>query len=297
MLGGIIAGALKGASDSYGEYSKSQLDQQQKIDLQQRILDMTEEKERRISEFKENQRVEGIGRTAKAEADAAPVKARGDAAAAPIKAKGEVDAAVAKIGAAREANLPKMEGDYALEQVNAKASAINAEALLKGKAEGAGQVAKTSVAGYVDSITKEDYAKSAGERSVAGINQQTQREASSKPNITQAADGTYYVGVWDSRSKTMTTSVLTDPKGEPLKGPKDLDARTKAMVDAKLIDARAELDPDNRKAIIAEVTELLGGPKGGAGGALPAPKTREDLNKLPAGTRYTAPDGTTRVKN
>jgi hypothetical protein len=286
MLGGIIAGALKGASDSYGEYSKSQLDQRQKIDLQQRLLDMAEEKERRISEFKEDQRVSGIGRTAEAEAKAAP-----------IKVKGEVAAELAKLDESGKAGLPEAQGKYVMRQLDAKAPAIEKEALIKSKAEASGQVAKTSVAGYVDSIAKEDYAKSAGERSVAGISQQTQREASSKPNITQAADGTYYVGVWDSKSKTMSTSVLTDPKGEPLKGTRDLDARTKAMVDAKLIDARAELDPDSRKAIIAEVTELLGGSKGGAGGALPAPKTREDLNKLPAGTRYTAPDGTTRVKN
>lgn len=33
-----------------------------------------------------------------------------------------------------------------------------------------------------------------------------------------------------------------------------------------------------------------------AGGGLPAPKSKAELDRLPSGTRYTAPDGTTRIK-
>lgn len=281
MLGGIIAGALKGASDAYGEVAKSEFDKQQKIDYQQRILEMTEEKERRLEEFRSDLKIKDIGREGKARADVAPVLAEGDAKAAPIRAKGEVNAAVAKIGAAREANLPKLEGDYALDQVNAKAPAIKAEAKLKGEAEAAGQVAKISVTGYLDALAKEDFAKSAGERSVAGINQQTQRDALAKPSITQAADGSYYVGVWDAKSKKMTTSVLTDPEGQPLKGTKDLDARTKALVEAKLVDARTELDPDRRAAVLSEINTLLAGTGGAAGASVPQAAV-DALKKNPA---------------
>jgi len=35
---------------------------------------------------------------------------------------------------------------------------------------------------------------------------------------------------------------------------------------------------------------------GGGGGGLPAPKSQDELAKLPKGTTYLAPDGSTRIK-
>lgn len=303
MLGGIIAGALKGASDAYGDYAKGEVEKQQKIDFQQRILEMQQEKELLADKIKRDRDIEDVGRRAEAdaaaaptrargeaaaapiraegEAAAAPIRARGDADAAPIRAQGEVAGAVARLDAASAAGLPQKEGDYALSQVNAKAPAIKQEAKLKGEAEATGQVAKTSTDGYIKSITLEDIAKSSGERSVAGINQQTQREAASKPSITQAADGTYYTAVWDPKAKTMSTAVLNGPDGKPLKGTKDLDARTKALVDAKLVDLRTEYDPDRKKELITEINTLLAGNASPAAVAVP-PAAIDALKKNPA---------------
>ncbi len=111
-------------------------------------------------------------------------------------------------------------------------------------------------------ITLEDMAKSAGERSVAGISAASRRDEIMKPSITQAADGTYYTAVYDPTSKSMTTAVLNGPDGKPLKGTRDLDARTKAMVEALLLGARGEIDPDARNKAVQDAIKLLEGTGG-----------------------------------
>lgn len=51
MLGGLIAGALKGAAEGYTTVAKGELENQQKLDYQKQILQLTEEKDRRVAEF------------------------------------------------------------------------------------------------------------------------------------------------------------------------------------------------------------------------------------------------------
>ena len=51
MLGGLISAALKGAGEGYSTYAKGELENQQKLDYQKQIMEMQEEKDRRIAEF------------------------------------------------------------------------------------------------------------------------------------------------------------------------------------------------------------------------------------------------------
>lgn len=51
MLGGLISAALKGAGEGYSTYAKGELENQQKLEYQKQIMEMQEEKDRRIAEF------------------------------------------------------------------------------------------------------------------------------------------------------------------------------------------------------------------------------------------------------
>ena len=48
---GLIGAALKGASEGYATYAKGELENQQKLDYAKQILEMQEEKDRRVAEF------------------------------------------------------------------------------------------------------------------------------------------------------------------------------------------------------------------------------------------------------
>lgn len=48
---GLIGAALKGAGEGYATYAKGEMENQQKLDYQKQILQMQEEKDRRIAEF------------------------------------------------------------------------------------------------------------------------------------------------------------------------------------------------------------------------------------------------------
>lgn len=165
MLGGLIAGALKGAADGYSTYAKGELENQQKLDYARQISQMQEEAALRADEIKRDRDVRDIGRKASAEADA-------KLATAGTNAKADVTAASAKLDAASEAGLPEKEGAYKTRQVEAGATAAKRDAEIKGGAEAAGQVAKTSTKGYVESIAKETSAKeSSGSKAQASVAQ------------------------------------------------------------------------------------------------------------------------------
>lgn len=248
MLGGIIAGALSGGAKAVSEVGDYGMQQQAKIDYAKAITDMQTEKELLIDATRRDRDVADIGRRTDA-------TARADAAAAPIRAAGVVAGEVAGIDAATAAGLPQKKANLARADFEANKGLATDKAKEEGKNAAAGQKAKTDVPGFLDSLAKEDMAKSAGERSVANI-------SANAPKVTQLADGTFGVVTGGK-----LTSYLTDPQtGERLKGTRDLDARTKAMVDALLLDAKTELDPDVRKGIVDQAITLLNGgqPRAGA---------------------------------
>ncbi len=52
MLGGLIAGALKGAGEGYATYAKGEMETQQKLDYATKILELQEQKDLRIDEIR-----------------------------------------------------------------------------------------------------------------------------------------------------------------------------------------------------------------------------------------------------
>ncbi len=75
MLGGLIAGALKGAAEGYQTYAKGEMENQQKLDYQTKLTQLLEEKERRVAEFQANLGVETKKREVK---EVAPLQAAAD---------------------------------------------------------------------------------------------------------------------------------------------------------------------------------------------------------------------------
>lgn len=246
MLGGLIAGALKGGADAMGDVAKMEYQGQQKMDYAKQLSDMEEQKLLRIDEAKRNRDITDIGR-----------KATAEAAAAPIIAKGQVGGQVAGAQATLDSNLPELKANVASKEFEANRLLESKKATEAGKNEATKQTSKTSNPDYIKSITLEDYAKSAGERSVAGISAGVQREALSKPSIQQDTEGNYYASTWDPKTKKLTSDALLGPDGKQLKGPKDLDQRTSALANAMLADLKTELDPDIRKNTIAGIKTLL----------------------------------------
>lgn len=241
MLGGLIGSVLKSGGEGVGNVAMMEYGQQKKLDYAKAISDMEEEKLLRVDEVKRTRDVRDIGLRTAAEAQARLQNA-------PTLGQAAVAEEVSKVDAATNSQLPQKKAALRTEELKANAPNVAEEGRQKGAAAGAEQVAKTSTPGYVKSIEIEDLAKSAGERSVAGI-------TANAPKIQQAADGRFIV-VQGGK----TTGVLKDPAtGEPLMGPKDLDQRTLKMVDALLTGAKGELDPEARKDAVNQALDLLKG--------------------------------------
>lgn len=240
-LGGLLGNVMKAGAEGVGNVAMMEYGQQKKLDYAKAISDMEEQKLLRIDEVKRDRDITDIGRRTGAEADAR-------LAAAPKVGQAAVAEEVSKVDAATTAGLPEKKAALRGAELRANAPNVAEEGRQKGAAAGAEQVAKTGTAGYMKSIELEDIAKSAGERSVAGI-------TANAPKIQQAADGRFIV-VQGGK----TTGVLKDPAtGEPLMGPKDLDQRTLKMVDALLTGAKGELDPEARKDAVNQALDLLKG--------------------------------------
>lgn len=281
MLGGLIAGALTGAAKGIGEASDVMLAQQNKLDLAKAMSDMEEEKLLRMDDVKRGRDISGIGKTAQATADAAPIVAIGNVAGQVAteeavtssdllkkQANNKVAGQVANLNATKTAGVDKMMADAEAEkelaildakinkgvpqkQATLKTATLKADepnVIQESTVTAKAKVAQVKVPGFLDAIAKEDVAKSAGNRSVANI-------TANAPKISALADGTFAV-----TQGGKVTSYLTDPvTKEKIKGPKDLDSRTTAMVNALLLDAKADLDPDSRKETVRQAIDLIRG--------------------------------------
>lgn len=309
MLGGLLSAAFKGAGEGYSTYAKGEMENQQKLDYAKQLLDMQEEKDLRADAIRRDRNVADIGRitqaTANANLAAAPtvgqtnVAQEAAALAATktsnlpqLRAENEVAGATAKIDAATNAGLPGKEGAYKLAQVQANAPAEIASAETRGKAEGAGTVATVATPGYTSAIEKKSLAESAGQRSVANISAAPHWAALSKPTVQQDSDGNFYSIGWDPKTKSTTTAPITGTDGKPLKGARDLDAKTKLMADAMLADLKTDLDPDSRKQTINNVLDLL---RGGGNNASRETQAQTEAQQLVATGKISVDDANKRL--
>lgn len=138
MLGGLISGIMKGVGEGYATVAKGELENQQKLDYQQKYLDMLEEKEKRISEHQSDVNIKGKIREIKevdplkTESEANRTRVVGEAetgvlagredALRPGKIQTAKDTALAQ-GEAERANLGAYAGDSSARAgVRAKAS-------------------------------------------------------------------------------------------------------------------------------------------------------------------------------
>ena len=241
MLGGLIGSVLKSGGEGVGNVAMMEYGQQKKLDYAKAISDMEEEKLLRVDEVKRTRDIRDIGLKSVAEANAALETA-------PTRGKAVVAEEVGKIDAATEGGLPQKKAALRTAELTANKANVAEEARQKGTAAATEQITKTSTPGYVKSIELEDLAKSAGERSVAGV-------TANAPKIQQMGDGRFVV-----IQGGKTTGFLKDPvTGEALMGPKDLDQRTLKMVDALLTGAKGELDPEARKDAVNQALDLLKG--------------------------------------
>lgn len=171
-IGGLIAGALGGAAKGYTDYSESELKKQQAVDLRKQIMQMEEEKDLRVDEIRRNRDIDDIGRrtsaTARAEADAAPVRARGvvagelaglearrTAGLSRLQAEEKVRSQIEDIDAATSANLPGRKADYDRASFDAGKTLARDRANFEGEVEGTRYASKVNAPGYETARVKD----------------------------------------------------------------------------------------------------------------------------------------------
>jgi hypothetical protein len=148
MLGGLIAGALKGAAEGYQTYAKGEMENQQKLDYQTKLTQLLEEKERRVEEWK---------------AKVLPgMQAEGKLTAAPIEGKAGAARTKAETEAMIEGGVPELQAQLEDKKYTANRPLAERKAKDTGTDAATAQVSKVGTEGYIDSVAKEDEAKSAG---------------------------------------------------------------------------------------------------------------------------------------
>lgn len=151
-FGGLIAGALKGGADAYGQVAKTEYESGKKLDLAKQMSDMEEQKQLRIDEITRNRNLADVPRMAQAKADAAPIEARG-----------AVAGRVATATALKDSNVPALEAGVKLDAYNAEAPLragqraekvldVTAETTARGNAETGVITARNSDPEYIKGV-------------------------------------------------------------------------------------------------------------------------------------------------
>ena len=126
MLAGLISTAargIKGGAEAYGMAAKSKFDKNEKADLSQQLLDMEEQKAMRVDDYRRQQELAQIPKTAQAEAEAASITAVGD-----------VNAEAASLDASSSVGLPGKKASQTAAQLKANEANVTELALQKGGA-------------------------------------------------------------------------------------------------------------------------------------------------------------------
>lgn len=258
-LGGLIGAALKGGGEGYATAAKSEMEQQQKLDYAKQIAELQTQKELLIDAEKRKRNIADIEPTAKATANANLAVAPTNAAAAVATRKGTAQGLL-------DSNVPGLEAEVGQREFDANKQLNTDKAVQGGKDAAAGQVAKTNTPGYTSSVASESEAKSAGQIKAAEIGAAPHWAQLKRPSIQTDGDGNYFALSWDPKTNKTTAAPITGADGKPLKGPKDLDSRTKMLVEAELADIKSDLDPDSRAQKIQNVRDLLSGKTSASGG-------------------------------
>lgn len=153
MLGGLIAGALKGAGEGYAIYAKGEMETQQKLDYATKILELQEERDRRVEEWKATKLPE--------------MRAKGDLAAAPTVAQARVAGIQAETQGLLDANVPELTAQLEDRKYSAGRPLAEKKAVDTGKDAASTVGARVGTEGYLGNVETEERAKAAGAIEVA----------------------------------------------------------------------------------------------------------------------------------
>lgn len=153
MLGGLIAGALKGAGEGYAIYAKGEMENQQRLDYAAKILELQEERDKRVEEWKATQLPQ--------------MRAKGDLAAAPTAAQARVAGIQAETQGLLDANVPELTAQLEDRKYSAGRPLAEKKAVDTGKDAASTVGARVGTEGYLRNVETEERAKSAGAIEVA----------------------------------------------------------------------------------------------------------------------------------
>lgn len=278
-LAGLISGVMGGAARGYTDVAQSEVKKQQELDLRKEMLAAEEEKQLRIDEItrqrnrgEEDRKLtpEYLEKVGTADRMKGEMAARNRRDIAPLTA--EADAAELKAGASNVTRKAQLEGEAKAAQVNAPGytAALRKETDAK---ESSSAKASAAAATSKDRREQADFDRLVAARKVTGEYQ-------------DAIDRGDQAAAKAARKKGMELGV--DPasvkRGE-LKVTED-DMGRKVLVHEDQYGNVTRVDTQG----LDPYTPRSGSTQ------MPAPKSPEDLKKLPSGTRYKAPDGSIRIK-
>lgn len=313
MLGGLIAGALKGAGEGYATYAKGEMENQQRLDYATKILELQEQKELRVDEIRRGRDFADKKRDIE-ELDPMRIQSK-------VSETKAVGAAQTGVEVAREGELGPVKTANAVAQATAlgPVQATN-EGLLVGartEAERKGQAAygqDRQAREGVRARARDQHVESAGSAAQAGLAQfqltELRAQSDLRKRLSQETD--------PAKRDALRTQLQDLTIGSSSRSYSDVvtagDAYRK-MADNLRRDAEKNAGSEEERQTLLRRAEdyeqqadyilrgavgsrLPGGPKPKTdpSAPLPAPQTRAELERLPKGTRYTAPDGTTRTK-
>jgi len=173
------------------------------------------------------------------------------------QATADVAGASSKLDAASAAGLPGKEAAYERTKYDASRPLAKDKVVDTATDAASATVAAGQTPGYYNALKSKSLAENAAHIQVAGAQLSQALTLAQKPDIVTDADGNILMRSWNPKTNNVTTQPLIGSDGKPMKGPKDLDERTKLMANALLVDAKAELDPEKRTAMAMQVVDLL----------------------------------------
>lgn len=310
MLAGIIAGALGGAAQQGISIADDQIKQNQRAEMLRMQAEIEREKLAYADELAKNRALwEVTGDYAKAKTEAETARERSlqgvrtDAAVSqaqrmiPVKAEELTTLApIQQSNAVSQAKAVKQaEGEVEHEQtlarggdrnyLNAVAALSNAKESSATRAAAAKTVYEMNRQKYVDNLR--DVASglmAAGDKAGAEEQLRVADMASGKAQAKNFTDVAAFAKVLEAQAASLI---------DPAKGgdPTNPDNVAQATAIRQRIQEMAA-DVSSKRGVAGGG----GGPAAPAAPSIPAPKTKEEFDKLPKGARYTAPDGSVRIK-
>jgi hypothetical protein len=268
MLAGLISTAargIKGGAEAYGMAAKSKFDKNEKVDLSQQLLDMEEQMKLRVDDYRRQQELAQIPKTAQAEADAASITAVGD-----------VNAEAASLDASSSVGLPGKKANQTAAQLKANKANVTELANQTGAAAATELNATVNSPGYLDSRAKDAAANESpsaqAQRALAEFELTNKRVVQNARSLLAQTT--------DPKERDALGRTISDLTGASIKSAGDVASLARSWL--KIADAQSErakfasqedADALNAEAAFAEqqAASLLNSIAGDSGKSFPVP--------------------------